>query len=55
MAGYDESLHAGFESAPATKFYTSSWETGTLGLLEIVREPSKVPYRLRKEVAKQGL
>jgi hypothetical protein len=47
----EQVLNTRCESAPQTKLFTTPWETGTVGLLVILREASKVPYRLNKAMA----
>src|SRR5205814_656607 len=48
-------LNERVEPFPNVTYHTVSWESGTVGIIEIEREPHKLPYKAKKDmVAKSG-
>lgn len=40
-------LHAWTEPTPSIRYAAVPWETGTIGIIEVLREPEKIPYRVK--------
>jgi hypothetical protein len=46
-------LHAYTEPTPEVLYRTVGWEDGTIGVIEAVRDPAKIPYRASKSLGGQ--
>jgi hypothetical protein len=49
----EQILHAYCDSYPNIKYYLVPWQTGEAGLIEIFREPEKLPFKVGKPLGGQ--
>lgn len=46
----EDLLIAYTESVPSVRYDTTTWEGGTVGLIEVIREAHKLPYRVKVDI-----
>jgi len=48
--GPDTTVELDYDPIPEIRYHTVVWETGEVGVIEVLRDPAKIPYRVARDL-----